>query len=502
MTERCHEIEALLSPYLDGELETADVRRVEAHLASCDVCRAVLEAMSAHDAALATSSAHRPEAEWDALAARVEQALDREQADRQRVDEALPAAAPRRFRWWPRTALLGTAGTLALAVIVALLVPWGGPSLVAPPVVLETESADGPVPLRPGAALDEVAAKEEAGFRQDSGSRLEEDLASAARPTAPPPAASPPAASAPAEAVGGLTGGRADESALKLQREKKAPAPVAISPERARQNSPTTPTDHATPTGDAAAAGEAAPVLREMEEGASASTFGLARDLEADLPVETELSRHGLGPAPPVGARSLAEARNWWEQQNPGDSLRDAARKADRGAALLSSDAEPDSDADAISDGRAVGGPAADSPSPEDRFLDDALAHARNSTDDRAAREALRVLSGDFPENRIRETAWFELLQREGPSALASDDSETVIDVARSCDAFRLRYPHRHDILELRARVWVHVARLGVERSCAGARQRVYEWRDQETSDLRKGEATVLRGALDRICGD
>ena len=150
------------------------------------------------------------------------------------------------------------------------------------------------------------------------------------------------------------------------------------------------------------------------------------------------------------------------------------------------------------------------SPTPDDEFLDDgflddALASAlrlRDSGDRDGAREALRVLSGDFPENRVRQEAWFELLQLQGKEALTSANDHVATEVARSFDAFRVRYPHRNDILELRARVWVHVARLGVVESCAGARQRVYEWRDAETSEVRRGEATVLRGTLDRICGD
>jgi anti-sigma factor RsiW len=35
---RCREVLAVLSEYLDGELEPAARARVEAHLAECDVC--------------------------------------------------------------------------------------------------------------------------------------------------------------------------------------------------------------------------------------------------------------------------------------------------------------------------------------------------------------------------------------------------------------------------------------------------------------------------------
>jgi anti-sigma factor RsiW len=35
---RCREVLALLSEYLDGELEPAARARVDAHLAQCDVC--------------------------------------------------------------------------------------------------------------------------------------------------------------------------------------------------------------------------------------------------------------------------------------------------------------------------------------------------------------------------------------------------------------------------------------------------------------------------------
>ena len=42
----------------------------------------------------------------------------------------------------------------------------------------------------------------------------------------------------------------------------------------------------------------------------------------------------------------------------------------------------------------------------------------------------------------------------------------------------------------------------GGSKLLAGARQRIYDWREAEGSERRQGEATVLRGTLDGICGD
>lgn len=41
MTE-CRRIESLLPPYVDGEATPDEVRLIESHLGSCDVCQALV----------------------------------------------------------------------------------------------------------------------------------------------------------------------------------------------------------------------------------------------------------------------------------------------------------------------------------------------------------------------------------------------------------------------------------------------------------------------------
>ena len=53
MSANCHEFEERLAGYVDGELGPDDVRAVEAHLATCEACRATVAAWQEADAALA-----------------------------------------------------------------------------------------------------------------------------------------------------------------------------------------------------------------------------------------------------------------------------------------------------------------------------------------------------------------------------------------------------------------------------------------------------------------
>ncbi|MCA9750578.1 MAG: zf-HC2 domain-containing protein [Gemmatimonadetes bacterium] len=129
MSANCHEFEERLAGYVDGELGPDDVRAVEAHLATCEACRATVAAWQEADAALASSSPARTEAEWERLASRVETAIDVEAERLARAEAAVstgaPAAAtPPARRQSPRRAwFLGT-GAVAAAVLVGLFWPW------------------------------------------------------------------------------------------------------------------------------------------------------------------------------------------------------------------------------------------------------------------------------------------------------------------------------------------------------------------------------------------
>jgi len=149
MNPTCREIEGLLSPYLDRELDPLVARRVDEHVSSCPVCSDALAAMREAGRILAAAVPLRSEAEWEALALRVEMAIDREEArvfqeaakqelvlhEAAAHTEWTPVAAmrtathaaPKRekatrsrgFGWWAYGS-----GAIAAAMLVVLLWPW------------------------------------------------------------------------------------------------------------------------------------------------------------------------------------------------------------------------------------------------------------------------------------------------------------------------------------------------------------------------------------------
>jgi hypothetical protein len=134
MNRDCGRIRGLLSAHLDGELAAADERRVKEHLSECAECRALLGAYREDDVAFLASEATLPEAEWERLAARVDEAVARESLPaRQRHGtgrEAGTEPAGLRVRWRsllarmsPRRLSLSALGTLAVAALIILLLP-------------------------------------------------------------------------------------------------------------------------------------------------------------------------------------------------------------------------------------------------------------------------------------------------------------------------------------------------------------------------------------------
>jgi len=183
MNPTCREIEGLLSPYLDRELDPLVARRVDEHVSSCPVCSDALATMREAGRVLAASIPLRSEAEWEALALRVEMAIDREEArafqeaaeqelilqEASAHAEPMPAmamrtmmdAAPpkaerakaekatrgRGFGWWAYGS-----GALAAAMLVLLLWPW-----------LKNRVEEGPpAPSRQTTLMDESAGRKEA----------------------------------------------------------------------------------------------------------------------------------------------------------------------------------------------------------------------------------------------------------------------------------------------------------------------------------------------------
>jgi hypothetical protein len=130
MDETCVEMRPLLGGLLDGELEPATARRLEAHLAACPDCRAALETMRAQDrmlrrvadaedekadpiaeeralAGVLQRIREEPEAEWERAAAVAEAARRPREAGRPRV-------WPSRLRWISGLAVATAAVLLAL----------------------------------------------------------------------------------------------------------------------------------------------------------------------------------------------------------------------------------------------------------------------------------------------------------------------------------------------------------------------------------------------------
>lgn len=130
MNERCARMRERLSAYLDGELDAAATAEVDAHLDTCGECAAVLAGYSAADDALAEALPARSGVEWEALASRVDAAIEREVQDVARAGAAVAGAAaaePERpaGSWRRRRRLaLGSAATLVVALLIAVLQPW------------------------------------------------------------------------------------------------------------------------------------------------------------------------------------------------------------------------------------------------------------------------------------------------------------------------------------------------------------------------------------------
>lgn len=127
MKTDCRDIEALLSPYADGELDAADAARVESHLAECAACRETLAAWREAEAAFASMRVERSDVEWERLARRVDDAIDAsgtaEAGGRvAAAPQAAGARTPERRRVHPW--LWGSSGVLMAAALVLLFWPW------------------------------------------------------------------------------------------------------------------------------------------------------------------------------------------------------------------------------------------------------------------------------------------------------------------------------------------------------------------------------------------
>jgi hypothetical protein len=251
MNEADREILPLLAGWLDGELSAEDARRVEGALERSAELRAVVDEWRATDAALAGPEPVRSEAEWEALARRVEGAIAAEaEADAERGTPATRVgAAP----WWrrlaPRRLAFGGGGVLVAAALVLLLwsrqedlvresEPVGARAAreVAPGVIEDGPSRDAepaaPAPELPerGGRADEISeevrAQEEAPDAGDL--RISEEARELASPEPEAPTASSASGEKKATGFAPIPVGRADRS--RLSKAEDAPDLLAEAP--------------------------------------------------------------------------------------------------------------------------------------------------------------------------------------------------------------------------------------------------------------------------------
>jgi anti-sigma factor RsiW len=203
-----HEGERLCA-YLDGELPPGERAEVEAHLAACPACTALLADMTAVDAAAASLPADAPEGYFDAFSSRVVARLG--------VASKSPARARRLPAWtW------AAAAALLLAVVAPLTLRQPAPA--TPP------AAAPPVP-----ALGDAVEKRERDTLSATGTP---PVPAAPRPAfaSPPPAALPAAPVRPAVAESPLSEGKS--AANEVSEDAEVPVPPPSPPtEQARSRS-------------------------------------------------------------------------------------------------------------------------------------------------------------------------------------------------------------------------------------------------------------------------
>ncbi len=235
-TELCESVRALLSPYIDGRTTPAEAEVVQAHVASCDACRAELSQLRSLVQAL--------------------RALPQLAAPR---SFALPATGARSARasflanvLWLRRAAAG------LAACLVLLFGLG-------PYLGSAYRAAAPSPAEPGAPADRQAAITAAQATaaaapfalQAPGQADASKAATGGEPTPQPVPAAAQAAAAPAPAQAPAAEATTPRSAL--PRATPATAPPAPAQEASRPQAATAPTPAAAPAAQTASEVAAAP---------------------------------------------------------------------------------------------------------------------------------------------------------------------------------------------------------------------------------------------------
>lgn len=115
MTGELHLADGELDAFVDGELATEDVTRVESHVLGCASCRTELEELRWLQSELRSSDAREPHGAPE-FEARLRRALDREDADRAQTHTRRQPP----LRRWTTAGLAAVAAAAALAVWVSL----------------------------------------------------------------------------------------------------------------------------------------------------------------------------------------------------------------------------------------------------------------------------------------------------------------------------------------------------------------------------------------------
>jgi hypothetical protein len=426
MTGSCRDVEALLSPYLDGELEPEDARRVQEHVGSCAACRSRLESARAAERALARTAPVRSDLEWERLARRVEAAIDAE--ERGGRVAAAPAPGARGRRWW----LWSGSGALVAAALVLLFWPWVVPETGTPPSIPASRTAAPPTPAPRTEAETETRSAPDAAAPKE-----------VFRPEAVPvPPAAPPAPPPTEDAAG--------------------PAPAVPEPAGA---------------GTYAAKPPRTKGIADAPPPLDVRRVAIAQEQELRQRAALAPSARGVGSLEELASRfeALRGAKG-----SPGRLLAREERAAPEPGSAKSLEADRGLTASARDEAAPL--PA---PSLPARVL--GWANERRAAGDlAAAREAYSMLAGEFPANVAREEASFALVEMDARAALASRAEMPLRDAATQAEAFLRDFPasaRRAGTLALRVRVLATLAAADPDRWCDAARAAREEWRREAPAD-------------------
>jgi hypothetical protein len=289
-----HERERL-SAYLDSELSPAERAEVEAHLAACEECRALVARMGALDDVARELPVEAPSDYFDSFSGRVRARLEKEAPSR-----------PRRGVMRPGWRLPAWTWAAAAALVLAVLTPLTLPGLFRARVSREAPRAarpmEEPTAAESASERDVVASADEAPAPPPSSGEVERARKPAAAPEpafARPPAAEPvphpPARPGRTDLVPGAAPPSGEDRARELKKDAAAraavpPAGVAGTERREEAASP------AEPEGEQRQQVTAQATVSRAEPASPGAAIAL-RGARAASPESPETRREGLAAA-------------------------------------------------------------------------------------------------------------------------------------------------------------------------------------------------------------